>query len=47
MDYSDLDHIEITDEQYHANLLYQYPELDAVLTIAELEDYIDSIIGDD
>lgn len=43
MNYGDLDHIQITDAQYHANLLHQYPHLDANLSITELENLIDII----
>ena len=41
MNYGDLDHIQITDAQYHANLLHQYPHLDANLSVTELENLID------
>jgi hypothetical protein len=41
MDYSDLEHVEITDEQYRNNLLCQYPHLDETLSIDELEKLID------
>ena len=35
--YNDLDHIPVTDEQYHANLVHQYPHLDPTFPIGELE----------
>ena len=41
MNYGDLDHIPITDDQYHANLLHQYPHLDPDFSITELENLID------
>jgi hypothetical protein len=41
VDYSDLDAPSITDEQYRANLLHQYPDLDPSLDTAQLEWIID------
>ena len=41
MNYGDLDHIPVTDAQYKANLLYQYPHLDPSLSVTELESRID------
>lgn len=41
MDYSDIDHIKISDEQYKNNILYQYPHLDETMSISELENCID------
>jgi len=35
--YNDLDHIPITDEQYHSNLVHQYPHLDPTFSLDELE----------
>jgi hypothetical protein len=41
LSYDDLDHIQITDEQYHSNLIHQYPHLDPALPVGELEFLID------
>ena len=39
--YGDLDHIQITDDQYHNNLIHQYPHFDPTLSVPELESLID------
>ena len=39
--YGDLDHIQITDDQYHNNLIQQYPHFDPTLAVPELESLID------
>jgi hypothetical protein len=39
--YSDIEHVEITDEQYKANIVYQYPHLDESLSVSELEFLVD------
>ena len=41
MNYGDLDHVPITDAQYQANLLHQYPHLDPSFSVTELENLID------
>lgn len=39
--YGDLDQIQITDEQYHNNIIHQYHNLDPIFSINELENLVD------
>lgn len=41
LSYDDLDHIPVSEDQYLANLVYQYPHLDPVFPVGELEFLID------